>query len=59
MVQPRWHDVAWTCWRRAGVWAYAGRAQCLVWVALVAPVLVPAFLLADRPEWATTLRGRP
>ena len=49
--------VAWTYWRRAGVWAYPDRAQWLVWVPLVAVVLVPAFVLADDHAWAMPAAG--
>jgi hypothetical protein len=49
--------LAWSYWRRAGVWAYPGRAQWLAWLSLVVVILVPAFLLADEHVWVMPAAG--
>lgn len=49
--------LAWTYWRRTGVWAYPDRAVWLTWVPLVLVVLVPAFLLADDGPWVLPVAG--
>jgi hypothetical protein len=51
--------LAWTYWRRAGVWAYPDRRMWLTWVPLAVVVLVPAFVLADGrgQVWAMPVAG--
>jgi hypothetical protein len=51
--------LAWTYWRRTGVWAYPDRSMWLTWVPLAVVVLVPALVLAEdhgRP-WAMPVAG--
>ena len=69
VVQPWWHDVAcglllfglagvaWTYWRRTGLWGHPDRTVWMTWVPLVVVVLVPAFVLADRHVWAMPVAG--
>ncbi len=49
--------LAWTYWRRAGVWAYPDRRMWLTWVPLALVALVPALLLADDSAWAVPAAG--
>ena len=49
--------LAWTYWRRTGVWAYPDRGIWLTWVPLAVVVLVPALVLADRHGWAMPAAG--
>jgi hypothetical protein len=44
--------LAWTYWRRTGVWAYPDRTVWLTWVPLAVVVLVPAYVLADGSDRA-------
>ena len=49
--------LAWTYWRRAGVWAYPDRGMWLTWAPLAIVVLVPALVLADDHDWAMPAAG--